>query len=134
MVYMDIVYQGKFHCELTHGPSQSKIETDAPKDNQGKGERFSPTDLIGAALGSCILTTMDMAAKADGFSIEGAKASVEKAMTSAPRRIQSLTVQMTLPARLNAEQRKKLEDIAVNCPVHRSLHPDVQMPMTFQYI
>lgn len=133
MVKMSIVYQGQLHCELTHEPSQSKIETDAPKDNQGKGERFSPTDLVGAALGSCILTTIAIVAERDGISIEGATAQVEKEMIAKPRRIGSLTVSVRLPAALTANQRRKLEETAHHCPVHKSIHPDVQMPITFTY-
>lgn len=134
MVRSLAVYQGQKHCELTHELSGSKIETDAPKDNQGKGERFSPTDLVGAALSSCVLTTMAMVAEKEGYSIGEATASVEKRMTGAPRRIESLTLTIQLPSKLTSEQRKKMEDTAVHCPVHRSLHPDVKIPMTFQYI
>lgn len=134
MVQMHIIYQGQKHCELTHQPSGSKIETDAPKDNMGKGERFSPTDLVGAALGSCILTTMAIVAERDGFSFEGASASVEKEMKAQPRVIQTLRVHIKLPASLSSEQRKKMEHVAHACPVHKSLHPDMQIPVSFEYI
>jgi uncharacterized OsmC-like protein len=134
MVKMELVYQGGFHCELTHGPSQSKIETDAPKDNMGKGEKFSPTDLVGAALGSCVLTTMAIVAERDGIPFAGAHASVEKNMTDKPRRIGSLVMVLSLPKSLTPDQRRKLEETAKHCPVHRSLHPDVQLPMTFNYV
>src|ERR1700689_1455565 len=90
MVKSNTVYSGGLHCEITHEPSRSKIETDAPKDNLGKGERFSPTDLVGAALGSCILTTMAIVAERDGISINGVTASVEKEMIVKPRRIGAL--------------------------------------------
>lgn len=134
MVMMDIAYQGEKHCLLTHRPSASKIETDAPKDNQGRGERFSPTDLLGAALGSCILTTMAIIAEREGIPLQGAmNAQVEKIMANNPRRIETLRLQMTLPASLSAEHRKRMEEIARTCPVHRSLHPDIQLPMTFEY-
>lgn len=134
MVKSTTVYQGEKHCELTHQPSGSKIETDAPKDNNGRGEKFSPTDLIGAALASCVLTTMAIVAERDGLSLVGAKAEVEKEMTEKPRRIGSLALSVTLPKSLNDNQRRKLEETAKHCPVHRSLHPDVQMPMTFTYV
>ena len=134
MVKMKAVYQGQKHCELVHEQSGSKIETDAPKDNQGKGERFSPTDLVGAALGSCILTTMAIVAERDGVSLEGSKAEIQKEMADNPRRIQALHLQITLPAHLDANQRRKLEETAKHCPVHRSLHPDVRMPMSFSYV
>lgn len=133
MVNISVVYQGEKHCELTHGPSHSRIETDAPKDNNGKGERFSPTDLIAAGLASCVLTTIAILGEKKGIQIDGAKAEVEKEMTPSPRRIASLKLKVTLPASLNAEQRKECEQMAHSCPVHRSLHPDVQLPMIFIY-
>src|ERR1700722_14006421 len=98
MVKLSVTYQGQKHCQLIHEPSASTIETDAPKDNQGKGERFSPTDLVGAALGSCILTTMAMVAERDGVAITGARAEVEKEMLATPRRIGTLKVKITLPS------------------------------------
>ncbi|MBM4250742.1 MAG: OsmC family protein [Deltaproteobacteria bacterium] len=133
MVKMNVVYEGKKHCSLRHEPSQSVIETDAPRDNQGLGERFSPTDLVGAALCSCILTTMALVAERDGLNIEGATGSVVKEMASSPRRIKSLTVAITLPAKLTEPQRQKLEHAARACPVHASLHPDVEKPISFSY-
>ena len=134
MVKMQATYQGHKHCELLHERSNSKIETDAPKDNQGKGERFSPTDLVGAALGSCILTTMAIVAERDGLSLEGARAEIQKEMADSPRRIQALSIQIQLPATLDQNQRRKLEETAKHCPVHRSLHPDVRLPLTFTYL
>jgi putative redox protein len=133
MVKMECVYQGGFHCELTHGPSGNQIETDAPKDNMGKGEKFSPTDLVGAALASCVLTTMAIVAERDGISFAGAKATIEKNMIDKPRRIGSLVMQITMPKDLSPEHRRKLEETAKHCPVHRSLHPDMQLPMSFSY-
>jgi putative redox protein len=133
MVTMKAIYQGQKHCELTHGPSGSKIETDAPKDNQGKGDRFSPTDLVGAAFASCVLTTMAIVAERDGLSLEGATAEVEKHMVPDPRRIGALPLRITMPASLTAEQRKKLENTANHCPVHKSLHPDLKAEITFTY-
>jgi len=134
MVKMNVVYEGKKHCSLRHEPSQSVIETDAPLDNQGLGERFSPTDLVGAALCSCILTTMALVAERDGLNIEGSTGSVVKEMASSPRRIKSLTVEITLPAALTVAQRQKLEHAARACPVHASLHPDVEKPISFSYV
>lgn len=133
MVQMSVHYVGHKHCELTHGPSRSQIETDAPKDNQGKGERFSPTDLVGAALGSCILTTMSILGEKEGMSIDGARCEVEKEMLSLPRRIGSLKTTIHLPARFSMQERSKLEEIARTCPVTKSLHPDLQIPLTFIY-
>ena len=133
MVKMSITYVGQKHCELTHGPSGSKIETDAPKDNQGLGEKFSPTDLVGAALGSCILTTMAINAEKEGLSIVGAKCQVGKEMITQPRKIGTLSVSITLPAKLKPEDRVKMEKIAASCPVTQSLHPDLKIPMSFIY-
>lgn len=133
MVEMSVVYLGEKHCELTHGPSQSKIETDAPKDNNGRGENFSPTDLVGAALASCVLTTMAIMAEKDGLSIKGASARVTKEMQASPRQIARLPVTVDMPAGLSATDRKRLEAAAHTCPVHRSLSPSVQAPITFNY-
>lgn len=134
MVKSTTVYQGQLHCELTHEPSGSKIETDAPKDNMGKGERFSPTDLVGAALASCVLTTIGIVAARDGVPFEGAKAVVEKEMADKPRRIAALHLHVTLPASLEEKYRRKYEEVAQHCPVHRSLHPDMKIPMKFSYV
>ena len=128
------VYMGDKHCELEHLPSGAKIETDAPKDNHGKGERFSPTDLVGAALASCVLTTIAIVGERDGLSLLGTKAELEKEMSEKPRRIGALRLHVTLSAALTPNQRRKFEETAKNCPVHRSLHPDIQIPMTFTYI
>jgi putative redox protein len=133
-VKMSVQYTGDLHCELKHGPSGTTIQTDAPKDNHGKGEAFSPTDLVGAALGSCILTTMAMVADRDGVSLKGARVELEKNMTtSPPRKIDSLPLLITLPASVPQEYRAKIEHIAHACPVHRSLHPDVKVPVEFKY-
>ncbi len=133
MVKMSCSYEGKLHCSLTHEPSGTQIETDAPKDNLGLGERFSPSDLVGAALGSCILTTMAIVAERDGIQFSVARAEVEKEMTTGPRRISALRVKVTMPPGLTPQQKKKLEETAHHCPVHRSLHPDVQLPIIFVY-
>lgn len=134
MVRSQIVYNGQLHCDLVHESSGSKIETDAPKDNQGRGESFSPTDLVGAALGSCILTTMAIVATRDGIELKGAKATVEKTMSEKPRRIEQLSVAITLSKDLDENHRRKLEETAKHCPVHKSLHPDVKLPVTFSYV
>lgn len=134
MVKMTGIYQGEKHCELVHGPSNAKIETDAPKDNNGKGELFSPTDLVGAALGSCVLTVMAIVAERDGISIKGASVDVEKEMVTEPtRRIGRLAVKVTMPKGIPAAARTKLEKTALHCPVHKSLHPDIQAPIEFFY-
>jgi uncharacterized OsmC-like protein len=133
MIKITGTYQGQKHCELIHGPSQAKIETDAPKDNNGKGELFSPTDLVGAALGSCVLTVMGIVAERDGISIDGAKVEVKKEMNTEPRRIGRLTVKVSMPKNIPLAARKKLEATAHHCPVHKSLHPDIHAPIEFSY-
>ncbi len=133
MVKMTGQYQGQKHCEVLHGPSNSKLETDAPRDNNGKGERFSPTDLIGVALGTCVLTTMAIFAEKEGLNLEGSTFEVIKEMVANPRRIGTLTLQVNLPSALAEEKRAWLEDIGRNCPVNKSLHPDLKIPMSFHY-
>ncbi|MDE2142811.1 MAG: OsmC family protein [Elusimicrobia bacterium] len=133
MVKMNAVYEGTLRCVLTHESSGTRLETDAPKDNMGKGERFSPTDLVGAAFAGCVLTTMAIVAQRDGVELRGARAEVSKEMTSAPRRIGALPLTVTMPASLPADYRAKLENAARTCPVHKSLHPDLKAEITFVY-
>lgn len=133
MVKMSLVYQGEKHCELVHEPSGSRIQTDAPKDNHGRGEAFSPTDLCSVSLGSCMLTVMAIEAEKEGLVLNGARASVTKEMTPAPRRIGRLGVEVHLPSKLTPEWRKKLEEIGAGCPVKRSLHPDIVVDVKYHY-
>ncbi|PTL78153.1 OsmC family protein [Vitiosangium sp. GDMCC 1.1324] len=122
-----------FHCKLEHGPSGTKITTEAPKDNGGTGMSFSPTDLVGAALASCALTTMALVASREGIPFGEAKARVEKRMTPPPRRIAELVLEIDMPSGLSAAHRARLEEVAHGCPVARSLHPDVKLPVSFRY-
>ena len=132
MVEIEMRYEGQLRCVSTHGPSGSKIETDAPKDNMGKGEAFSPTDLVATALGTCMLTTIAISAGRHGISVEGMTAHVTKEMVTAPaRRIGRLGVQITVPTKLSPEDEHRVRNAALSCPVHKSLHPDVQIPVTF---
>ena len=132
MVTIQVEYQGDLHCRAVHGPSRAELSTDAPTDNQGRGESFSPTDLVATALGTCILTVMGILARTLKLDIAGATATVEKQMTStAPRRIQSLNVRIHVPHSLSPDDRQKLERAAHTCPVHKSLHPDIQTPIEF---
>jgi uncharacterized OsmC-like protein len=133
MVRISIDYTGEKHCELTHGPSGSKIGTDAPKDNNGKGELFSPTDLLAAATGSCMLTVMGIAAEKAGLDMNGARSTVDKEMGTTPRRVVKLTVEIHMPKKLSAQDRILLEEAAMGCPVKKSLHPEMQIPVTFVY-
>jgi putative redox protein len=134
MVAIQLEYQGDLHCKAVHGPSESQLSTDAPKDNQGRGESFSPTDLVATALGSCILTIMGILARTLEIDIAGSTATVEKEMTTQPpRMIASLKVEIHVPHAVSAENRIKLERAAHTCPVHKSLHPDVQTPIEFTW-
>lgn len=135
MVQIKIEYTGDLHCKLTHGPSGSVIETDAPRDNQGKGEAFSPTDMVAGALGACMLTVMGIVAKRHGIDMRGAHAEVVKEMAAAPvRRIAKLPLVITLPASLSSKDKLMLETAAATCPVHKSLHPDIEVVLQFKYI
>jgi len=134
MVSLQIEYQGDLHCKAVHGPSGTVLTTDAPKDNQGRGESFSPTDLVATALGSCMLSVMGIMARSLQIDISGSTATVEKEMASAPvRMIHQLAVKIHVPHALSAEHQQKLEKAAHTCPVHKSLHPDVQMPIEFTW-
>src|SRR5687768_15571807 len=130
VVDIAISYDGNLRCSATHGPSGSNLLTDAPKDNHGNGEAFSPTDLVATALGTCALTTMAIAARHRGIELAGATMKVTKEMVAKPiRRIARLTVELHIPMELPEEQRAALEWSARSCPVHKSMHPDVEMPI-----
>ena len=135
MVKISAIYRGQKHCEATHEPSGSKLETDAPKDNHGLGEKFSPTDLLATSLGTCILTTMAIVADRDGVDIKGSTVDVEKHMTmEGPRKIGQLKVVLKLPKSVPEDYRKKLGHVAEACPVKRSLHPELITPTEIQYV
>jgi len=134
MVRITAEYLGDLHCRLTHGPSGAVIETDAPKDNAGKGEAFSPTDLAASSLLSCILTTMAIYAKRHGKEMTGMSGEVEKEMsTDPPRRIAKLTVRANMPKGLSADERLAYERVGGTCPVHKSLGPGTEVALTFIY-
>lgn len=135
MVKSTGTYKGGLNCELTHGPSGQVIETDAPKDNHGRGLAFSPTDLAAASLASCMVTTMAIAAKLKlGFDIPGVRWEVTKEMSAdAPRRIVRLTTNVWLPFPKSKDPQGVLEQAARNCPMHHSLSPAVDRPMIFHW-
>ena len=134
MVEVVCEYQGDLHTSCTHGPSGAHLETDAPVDNQGRGEAFSPTDLVATALGSCMLTIMGIVARRHELSLEGARVTVEKTMTAAPvRRIATLDVRFQLPGTVPEEQRIVLRRAAESCPVHASLHADIQVRISYEW-
>ena len=133
MVRIDLQYEGELHSTARH-PSGATLETDAPKDNEGRGEAFSPTDLLATALGSCILTVMGIVARRHDWPLEGATLSIEKQMVADPeRRIGQLDVRIELPAGIPENARKVLERTAHTCPVHNSLHPDTKVETTFHW-
>jgi putative redox protein len=134
MVRISIRYDGDLRCRAVHGPSKTELSTDAPVDNQGKGESFSPTDLCATALGTCMLTTMGIVAARHGWSLEGSTVEVEKSMIADPtRRIGRLDVVIRVPAQLDERARAVLEKTALTCPVHRSLREDVEIPVRFEW-
>lgn len=134
MVEIHAVYEGDLRCRLTHGPSGQTLVTDAPTDNHGRGEAFSPTDLVAAALGSCVLTVMGIVAMRHKWDLAGTTAHVTKEMNTDPaRRIGRLAVTVTFPRNFSEDQRNLLEQAAESCPVHHSLHPQIEAPITFVY-
>lgn len=137
-VEIDVVYQGRLRCLATHGPSKTQLITDPPVDNQGQGESFSPTDLVATALGTCVLSLMGIVADRNKLDIVGTRVHVVKEMIQQPvRRIGALRVTVTVPAdkaeKLTAVDRSKMETAAVHCPVHKSLHPEIDAPIEFVY-
>lgn len=135
-VEITLIYEGDLHCRATHGPSGNVLVTDAPTDNGGRGESFSPTDLVATGLGACLVTIMGLVAKRDSLAIEGTRVHVVKEMVQEPvRRIGALrvTIDVANGSSLSDVARKKLERAALHCPVHQSLHPDIQTPIEFRY-
>lgn len=134
MVRIDVRYEGGLRTRAVHGPSGTELITDAPVDNRGQGRSFSPTDLLGTAVGTCILTLMGIAAQDRGFDLAGATASVEKHMVATPRRrIGRLVVDIAVPQDPGPEGRRVLEAAARGCPVSASLAPDVAVELTFRW-
>ena len=134
MVHIEIAYRGELRCSATHGPSRTELITDAPVDNHGKGESFSPTDLVATALGTCMLTIMGIYAERHGIDLRGVKVTVTKEMTPPPRRIARLACVMELPLPSTHPHRDALERAALTCPVHASLNPDVEKPVEFRWL
>lgn len=126
-------YIGQKKCEMVHEPSGSALITEAPKDNGGEGRSFSPTDLVAAAYGSCVVTTIAIVAERSGIDIAGTHWRIEKHMQQEPRRIGDLPLEVHLPARLSDDERAKLERAGRACPVHKSLHPDVRAETVFVF-
>jgi putative redox protein len=134
MVTIEIEYQGELHTQAVHGPSGARLITDAPVDNGGKGEAFSPTDLVATALGTCMVTIMGIYAARHDIDLRGTRVTVTKEMVQQPvRRIGKLQVDIHLPLPAAHPRRNALENAALTCPVHQSLHPDVLIPIAFHY-
>jgi len=133
-VKIDIEYLGDLHCKAVHGPSGNEILTDAPVDNQGKGEYFSPTDLAVTAIGVCIPTIMGIKANQNNIEIVGLKVSVTKEMMNEPyRRIKKLTLNFVFPKRLNDKDFQIMKNVIKTCPVTRSLHPDIEIIANYKF-
>ncbi len=132
MVQISIRYTGELHCVATHEPSYSEVATDAPVDNNGKGEAFSPTDLVATALGTCMATVMAIAAQRHQVELSGMRVSICKEMSKdIPRRIARLASEIHLPLPEDHPQRQLLEAAALGCPVHQTLHPQIEKPVKF---
>ena len=128
-----IIYTGNLRCQAEHIQSKTQIETDAPTDNHGKGERFSPTDMLCVSLATCMLTTMGIKASDMNVDITNAKAEVTKHMASDPRRVAKIEVEVFLPANGDEKERLILEKTGNNCPVAKSVHPDIELVLNYKW-
>ena len=134
MTKMSVHYTNNLRCEVVHTQSSTQIETDAPLDNKGKGERFSPTDLLCTSLATCILTTMAIAAQERNWNFEGVQAEIEKIMSSTPRRVGEIKIHFKFPdLGYDDLMKEKIQRYAHACPVGRSLHPEVIQTVTFEF-
>ena len=133
MTSMNVIYQGDLRTQITHSSTQTKLITDAPLDNQGKGQSFSPTDLMSSSLGSCMLTIMGIKARTIGIDIDGTEVNIEKIMTkSPPRKVAEIMVTFNWKGKKFApEILQQLKDAALTCPVALSLHPDIKKTINF---
>jgi putative redox protein len=135
MVRIDVRYEGGLRCHAVHGPSGKELSTDAPVDNHGRGESFSPTDLVATALGTCMATIPMIVADRHGWNIDGTTMTIAKQMTSeGARRIRRLDVAVTSSAAIDAEARRVLEDAARSCPVRLSILPAIEVPVSFRWL
>jgi putative redox protein len=134
MVEVKVEYQGELRCTATHGPSGNTLNTDAPTDNMGKGESFSPTDLLATSLATCMVTTMAISAQHHNIQLGRPTAKVLKEMGATPtRRVVRLTVEIAVPAELSEDDRRRMRAAALACPVAKSVHPDIHIPVTFYW-
>ncbi len=134
MVEITVKYLGDLRCEATHGPSGKTLVTDAPVDNEGKGESFSPTDLAATSLGACLMTIMGIVARRHEIDMAGTTLNVRKIMSAeAPRKIARIEVAFNIPLPPDHPKRQLLESASRSCPVHLSLHPDIQQDFVFDW-
>ena len=132
MVKLTTTYEGQLRCRAEHGPSGTTLVTDAPVDNHGRGESFSPTDLVATALGACMMTVMGIAAERHGINLVGMQAETIKEMSKdMPRRIAGLRTRLTIPLPADHPQRALLENAAHTCPVHKSLASEIDATIEF---
>lgn len=124
---------GGLRTEITHLQSGDRVRTDAPSDNNGRGEHISPTDMVAAALGSCMLTLMDMAAARMGIDMTGTEVDITKVMLAEPRRIGEIRIEVRFPFQADGKTRTILERAADTCPVAKSLHPDLRKTVSYHY-
>ncbi|MEX0290510.1 MAG: OsmC family protein [Flavobacteriaceae bacterium] len=128
-----VIYSGELRTVCTHLRSGNEFITDAPVDNNGKGEAFSPTDTVATGLASCMLTVMGIKARGLEVDLKGSTAEVTKIMASDPRRISEIKVRLSLPSKISEKHRKILEHTANTCPVHQSLHPNIKKDISFYW-
>lgn len=134
MVEIRIDYEGQLRCAAMHMPSSAKLSTDAPVDNNGRGEAFSPTDLVATALGSCMATVMGIAAKNKGMELRGMRIAVEKHMSEdLPRRVSKINVEIFMPIPENHPERRILQGAALSCPVQHSIHPEIEVDIKWHW-
>lgn len=126
-------YSGNLSCEMIHQTGET-IQTDAPKDNHGKGESFSPTDLVAAALGSCMITIIAIRSNTKGINLGHPSFVIEKEMQTNPRRIKKIKIEISLSNQINEEQREYLEVEAKSCPVALSINSEIEQDITFIYV
>ena len=135
MTTSEVLYTKDLRTEAIHTLSGEKIITDAPPDNKGRGEAFSPTDMLATSLATCMMTIMGIAANEHGFSVDGMKASVKKVMYSDPRRVGEIHIALTFPPNNYSDKEKKfIEKAAYTCPVSQSLHPDLKQELSFLFL
>jgi putative redox protein len=134
MVPITVTYQGQLRCSALHDKSNVSFITDAPTDNHGKGESFSPTDLVATALGSCMITTIGIKLHGEDVNLDGTRLAVEKHMSAdPPRRISKIVVRLTFPRGIPSHYRQKIKEIGDTCPVAKSIHPGITLDIHYDY-